>query len=146
MYRIRGYALGLALSGGRATSPPRIGMKDEVGRKESALGESSRRRVGPRTRGRHDRLPAADGPPPEKGGRAMKDTDHPTGTSQCVMCGGRMRYTVFCSACGRSSCSWACHLQHLVQHATRPGRTASHQGGSWCDERPEPSGGQALAS
>jgi hypothetical protein len=71
----------------------------------------------------------------------MKDsrTDE---ASQCVSCGGRLRNAVFCSTCGRSSCSWTCHMQHLSQHATRP---ASHSGEPRCDDRPDPTGGQVVA-
>ena len=66
--------------------------------------------------------------------------------SQCVSCGGRLRNAVFCSACGQSSCSWACHLQHLSrQHAVLTGRPASRPGESWRDDRPDPAGERAVA-
>jgi hypothetical protein len=68
-----------------------------------------------------------------------------TETSHCVTCGGRLRNAVFCSTCGHSSCSWACHSRHLAQHAARPGRPTSYQGDTRRDERPDPAGEQAFA-
>jgi hypothetical protein len=65
--------------------------------------------------------------------------------SQCISCGGRLRNAVFCSACGHSSCSWACYLKHFSQHAARAGRPASHPGEPWRDDRPDQAGGQVTA-
>jgi hypothetical protein len=48
-------------------------------------------------------------------------------TSQCVLCGGRLRNAVFCPACGRSSCSWACYLRHLAQHSRHPSHPSTYQ-------------------
>jgi hypothetical protein len=50
--------------------------------------------------------------------------------SQCVLCGGRLRNAVFCPACGRSSCSWACSLRHLAEHSRHPARPSTNQSGS----------------
>jgi hypothetical protein len=68
-----------------------------------------------------------------------------TETSQCVLCGGRLRNAVFCPVCGRTSCSWACYMRHLAQHSKRTGRTASHQSDARCGEWQEPADGQAVA-
>jgi hypothetical protein len=65
-------------------------------------------------------------------------------TSQCVLCGGRLRNAVFCPVCGHSSCSTACHVRHLAQHAVNPGRPASYPGNSWRDEKPERAEGQTA--
>lgn len=74
----------------------------------------------------------------------MKDP-RTTESSQCVTCGGHLRNAIFCPTCGHSSCSWACHMRHHAQHSARPGRTASYQGESRRDERPDPMGEQAFA-
>ncbi|MGP0066647.1 MAG: hypothetical protein ACLQGP_24040 [Isosphaeraceae bacterium] len=39
-----------------------------------------------------------------------------------------MRNAVFCPVCGESSCSWACYLRHLAQHAKLSGRPATYPG------------------
>lgn len=37
----------------------------------------------------------------------------------CQECGDKLRHVaIFCAKCGRPSCSWQCHTQHLGQHAT----------------------------
>jgi hypothetical protein len=74
----------------------------------------------------------------------MKDLPT-TETSQCVTCGGRLRNAVFCPVCGRSSCSWACYMQHLAQHPARPGGPASYPSDPRRDEQPDQAGGQAFA-
>jgi hypothetical protein len=73
----------------------------------------------------------------------MKDP-RTTETSQCVLCGGRLRNAVFCPTCGHSSCSWACYMRHLAQHS-RPGWPASYPSDSRRDERPDQAGEQAVA-
>ena len=66
-------------------------------------------------------------------------------TSQCVLCGGRLRNAVFCPVCGRSSCSWACYIRHLAQHSVCPEGPASHPSDPRRDEQPDPAGGKAFA-
>jgi hypothetical protein len=68
-----------------------------------------------------------------------------TETSQCVLCGGRLRNAVFCPVCGHSSCSWACYMRHLAQHSRRPGRPASYPSDARCDDRQDPASEQAVA-
>jgi hypothetical protein len=58
-----------------------------------------------------------------------------TDTSQCVVCQGRLRNAVFCSICGESSCSWACYLRHLAQHARLSGRPSTYNNEARWDDR-----------
>ena len=97
------------------------GRESAVGRIATAAGRAAAPGSGAIPRPRGPRRPR------EKGGPAMKNP-RTTETSQCVSCGGRLRNAVFCSACGHSSCSWACHSRHLAQHSARPGRPASLPG------------------
>jgi len=63
-----------------------------------------------------------------------------TDTGRCVMCDGRLRNAVFCPVCGHSSCSWACHLRHLAQHAQVAGRVSTYQGEPARDREEGPTG------
>jgi hypothetical protein len=65
-----------------------------------------------------------------------------TDTSQCVVCDGRLRNAVFCSICEKSSCSWACYLRHLAQHARRPRHPASYPGEPRQDDGPDSRAGR----
>jgi len=43
----------------------------------------------------------------------------------CHFCGDRLGHvTIFCARCGRPSCSWRCHSQHLAQHTPRAEHSA----------------------
>jgi hypothetical protein len=69
-----------------------------------------------------------------------------TETSQCTMCDGRLRNAVFCSICGESSCSWACYLRHVAQHARLAGHPASYPGEPRQDDRPDSRAGREPAA